>query len=124
MLREIIRAGAILMAVSFTLTGCAPSLAESDPNGYSACTTLDNARETNSKGGDAMSAIIFDVGAKAIQSNHDSLRNGVSKLPELSTGGSTAYDIKDSFVQACKDLGVPVRDVSKKIESYTSKREL
>lgn len=103
-----------LVAVAVMLVGCSPSLRDTDPNGFEACTMLDKARDKATDSATAMSLIIFDIGDKAASAKTESIRNGIEDSPDLSKLSKTpVYSVKDSLAQTCRDLGVPVREVTK-----------
>lgn len=103
-----------LALAAVMLSGCATSLKDSDPAGYEACTMLDKARDKATDSSTAMNLIIFGIGEKAVSAKTESIRTGVEDSPDISKlSKSTAYSIKDSLAQACRDAGVPVREVTK-----------
>lgn len=103
-----------LALTALLLSGCSNSLRDSDPAGYEACTMLDKARDKATDSKEAMNMIIFDIGAKAISAKTEKIRTGVEDSPAISKLSKTpAYSIKDSMAQACRDAGVPVREVTK-----------
>lgn len=61
-----------------------------------------------------MDLVLWGVGEKAILAKTESIRNGVSDIPEISKlSKMKAYSINDSLVPICRDLGVQVREVTK-----------
>ncbi|MDQ0922478.1 hypothetical protein QF038_000986 [Pseudarthrobacter sp. W1I19] len=105
-------APAVLLTV--LVTGCSQSFKDTDPAGYEACTMLDKARDKATDTKAAMNMILFDIGAKAVEAETESIRNGVEDSPLISKLSETpAYSIKDSLAQTCRGLGVSVREVTK-----------
>lgn len=105
---------ALLVLAVLTLTGCSPSLKDTDPDGYEACSRLDRARDKSLDTEETMGLFIWGVGEKAVLAKTESIRNDVTDIPEISKlSKAKAYSVKDSLAQACRDLGVQVREVTK-----------
>lgn len=103
-----------LVLLAILLTGCSSSLESTDPSGYEACKRLDRARDKSVDTTEAMGLILWGVGEKAVEAKTESIRRGVTDSPEISKLSKTkSYSINDSLAQTCRDLGVPVREVTK-----------
>jgi hypothetical protein len=103
-----------LALAAVMLSGCSSSLRDTDPAGFEACSKLDKARDKSTDTAVSMDLILFGVGEKAVLAKTESIRTGVEDSPLISKLSKTAaYSIKDSLAQACRDAGVPVREVTK-----------
>jgi hypothetical protein len=102
-----------MAAAALLLVGCSASLRDTDPNGFEACTMLDKARDTAVSVDERLSLSIFEVGEKAAQAKTQRILDGIEKAGYPSLPSMPKYTVKDSLAQTCRDLGVPVREVTK-----------
>lgn len=95
------------------LSGCSqPALRDSDPAGYEACTMLDRARDQSVDVDERLELAIFTVGEQAAKAKTQKILDGIEKFDNPAGMASMPkYSVKDSLTQACRDLGVSVRDV-------------
>lgn len=102
------------LAVTLLLVGCSKSFRDSDPAGFEACTMLDKARDPAVDVDERLDLALFQIGERAALAKTQQIRDQLepSGAPtELAS--MPKYSLKDSMAQACRDRGVPVREVTK-----------